>query len=67
MSIFVYYHDDYDCFGLEEFPNKAEAEAFIAQRLASADKPDIEKYKAIDGIKLNLTAATVAVKVSLSR
>jgi hypothetical protein len=66
--IFDYYHDGYagnGDVGLAEFEDKAKAAAFIQERMARAEKPNLSDYTVIEGRKITPLAREVATRIDL--
>jgi hypothetical protein len=65
---FVFYQDDYaenGGVGLAEFGTKAEAEAFIVERMSRSSEPNILAYKVISGFEHAIEKVQVVSKVKI--
>ena len=68
MSIFVYYSDDYKengGVGFVELESKCLAASFIRQRMAAAEKPNINAYRVIEGRELKVKITQIAARIDV--
>lgn len=67
MKYFVYYHTDYEEYGLEIFDNEDKALDWINNKLQRMDKPDLNRFTLIEGFYKELVGIEVVTKVRVAR